>query len=544
LNITVQEDVLRTAQAGLLKIMDKPEKHSLLYVDDDKQNLFLFQSLFGHLYLVFTATSGKEALAILSEHSIQVLFADQRMPEMNGIQLLEKITGQYPDIIRILVTGYSDIDVAIDAINRGSVYHYISKPWNNEEVTTTAKNAVEIFELKKRNTALISSLDTQNKLLRHKVEELKFLNQLSLELRGKNSFEELLTISIERLKGQLDAEEALYYRLDSQQQCNITVSLRSLPVNEEILNFLKKQELEIKDEILTIDYRKEKRLYLIPLSFQDSNFGCLIFSISIPEDHTDIPFLEAAADIVVSNLHRHQTYKQDLLKEQYMILGQMAGTVIHDLKGPMSTMRGFIDLLGQGNLKSTERQEYSTILNREVERLKDMIEELLSFAKGERHLNLKPIRFESFLKEILHLYDICFQKEKITVLVVPSPVKESERIESFTGDSCKLKEVFINLLNNARQALSKNSGPRNIWITSCILDGRVMIRVKNNGPQIPEHLLSNLFDPFVSYGKEKGTGLGLTICRKIIEEHRGSIHAWSDAEATEFIIQLPLSISD
>ena len=130
--------------------MAKPEKHSILYVDDDKQNLFLFQSLFVHLYRVFTATSGKEALSILIEHSIQVLFADQRMPEMNGIQLLERITGQYPDIIRILVTGYSDIDVAIDAINRGSVYRYVSKPWNNDEVITTAKNAVEIFELKKK----------------------------------------------------------------------------------------------------------------------------------------------------------------------------------------------------------------------------------------------------------------------------------------------------------------------------------------------------------------------------------------------------------
>ncbi|HEB11132.1 MAG TPA: response regulator, partial [Spirochaetales bacterium] len=104
--------------------MAKPEKHSILYVDDDKQNLFLFQSLFGHLYQVFTATSGKEALSILAEHSFQVLFADQRMAEMNGIQLLERIAGQYPDIIRILVTGYSDTDVAIDAINRGSVYRY------------------------------------------------------------------------------------------------------------------------------------------------------------------------------------------------------------------------------------------------------------------------------------------------------------------------------------------------------------------------------------------------------------------------------------
>ena len=96
-------------------------------------------------------------------------------------------------------------------------------------------------------------MSSLNKLLRHKVEELKFLNQLSLELRGKNSFEELLTISIEKLKGQLKAEEAFYCRLDSQQQCNITIFLISLPDNEEILNFIKKQGLRIKDKILTIN---------------------------------------------------------------------------------------------------------------------------------------------------------------------------------------------------------------------------------------------------------------------------------------------------
>lgn len=514
--------------------MDELKKHNILYVDDDKQNLFLFQSLFNHLYRVFTAVSGKKALSIIAEHPIQVLFADQRMPEMNGIQLLEKIAGQYPDIIRILLTGYSDIDVAIDAINRGSVYRYISKPWNNEDLITTAANAVEVFELKKNNSALMNSLDTQNRLLSHKVEELRFINQLSLELRQKNSLEELLTISIEKLKRQMNAEEAFYCQPHSRQYRDISVFSKSLPVNEEIINFLKKQQLKIKDKILTIDYLKENRLYLIPLKLENSNFGCLVFSISIPEDPLDISFLEAAADIVTSNLYRHQIHKKEILKEKYIILGKMAGTVIHDLKGPISTMWGFIDLLGQEELNSKERQEYSTILNQEVKRLENMLEEFLAFTKGERHLNLETIHFESFLKEILHLYDISFRKENITVRVVPN------EIESFTGDSNKLKEVFINLLNNARQALNKTSGSRNIRITLHLIDTAITIRIKNNGPQIPEHLLLKLFDPFVTYGKEKGTGLGLTICKKIIEEHRGSIYALSDAEATEFIIQLPL----
>ncbi len=76
---------------------------------------------------------------------MDVVITDQRMPEMNGTQLPETVSRNYPNTIRVLVTGYSDIDVVIDAINRGSVYRYISKPGDDEEIKTTIKNALEIY---------------------------------------------------------------------------------------------------------------------------------------------------------------------------------------------------------------------------------------------------------------------------------------------------------------------------------------------------------------------------------------------------------------
>jgi DNA-binding NtrC family response regulator len=123
--------------------------YRILYVDDEPQNLYLFRSLFEQDYDVITAASGTVALGILANENIHVLLADQRMPGINGIQLLETVAREYPETVRVLVTGYSDIDVVVDAINRGAVYRYLSKPWDIDEIKATIRNAIEVYELKK-----------------------------------------------------------------------------------------------------------------------------------------------------------------------------------------------------------------------------------------------------------------------------------------------------------------------------------------------------------------------------------------------------------
>jgi two-component system NtrC family sensor kinase len=112
-------------------------------------------------------------------------------------------------------------------------------------------------------------------------------------------------------------------------------------------------------------------------------------------------------------------------------------------------------------------------------------------------------------------------------------------LQGVAGDRRKLKKVFINLLQNAREYLQRVEGQRKILISSSVEKDTVLIRFVNNGPPIPRELLPKLFDPFFSYEKDKGTGLGLTICRKIIEEHGGSIAVYSEPGRNEFRITLP-----
>ncbi len=121
----------------------------VLYVDDDRANLLAFRAIAEPTYEVVVARSGDDALLLISQNpDIAVLMADQRMPGMSGIDLCERVQSSHPDIVRMLVTAYSDLQAAIAAINRGHVSRYLNKPWNSEELLATLRDAVERYRLK------------------------------------------------------------------------------------------------------------------------------------------------------------------------------------------------------------------------------------------------------------------------------------------------------------------------------------------------------------------------------------------------------------
>lgn len=133
-------------------------KFPILYVDDEEHNLISFAATFRKEYKVFTATTGVEGLEIMRGNEIKLVITDQRMPEMTGIEFLEKIIPEYPDAIRIILTGFSDIEVIIEAINSGRVFRYINKPWDENDLRMTIENAKQLYELQSRNRELMNTL--------------------------------------------------------------------------------------------------------------------------------------------------------------------------------------------------------------------------------------------------------------------------------------------------------------------------------------------------------------------------------------------------
>ncbi|ASU36457.1 response regulator [Mucilaginibacter xinganensis] len=149
------------------------DKITVLYVDDEDNNLFSLKATFRIKYNVLTAVSGDAALEILDTIKVHIIITDQRMPGMTGVAFLEKVLEKYPDPMRILLTGYADMEAVVDAVNKGKIFHYLAKPWNEEELDLTIQSAyakyLERAELKVTNQKLEVSNEQLEFLLRQKL---------------------------------------------------------------------------------------------------------------------------------------------------------------------------------------------------------------------------------------------------------------------------------------------------------------------------------------------------------------------------------------
>jgi len=143
----------------------------ILYIDDEQDNLTVFYSAFRRNFKVYLGNSAQEGMEIMKKHSVHLVLADQRMPEMTGIEFLEKVKLEYPDCIRMVLTGFTDVEAIIQAINKGRVYRYITKPWSKDDLKITIDHALETYELKQQNRKLFTDLEEANLTLEKKVIE-------------------------------------------------------------------------------------------------------------------------------------------------------------------------------------------------------------------------------------------------------------------------------------------------------------------------------------------------------------------------------------
>lgn len=145
------------------------EKIKIVYVDDEENNLLSFKATFRTKYNVLTAISAADAVKLLDENpDIAIIITDQRMPNMTGVEFLHSIIEKFPLPMRILLTGYTDINALIEAVNLGKIHHYLSKPWNEEELDKCIQDAYVQY------TKRISEIDLNDKLIRSN-DQLEFL---------------------------------------------------------------------------------------------------------------------------------------------------------------------------------------------------------------------------------------------------------------------------------------------------------------------------------------------------------------------------------
>lgn len=158
------------------------KKQSILIVDDQQEILNTLERLFKVDYEVYTAISGMDALDILKDQEVAVILSDQRMPKMDGVTFLKQTIATHPDTVRLMITGYADIEATIGAVNEANIYQYVSKPFEPEDLKKIVAQAIERYDLIKKNQALQTELTQANKKLSSEKEALQNQVEQQLEL--------------------------------------------------------------------------------------------------------------------------------------------------------------------------------------------------------------------------------------------------------------------------------------------------------------------------------------------------------------------------
>jgi signal transduction histidine kinase len=214
--------------------------------------------------------------------------------------------------------------------------------------------------------------------------------------------------------------------------------------------------------------------------------------------------------------------------EKLSAIGQLAAGLAHEIRNPLTSIRGFIQI---SMMESEEMKKWESIILPEIDRINDLLKQFLDLS-DTRPSQFVRFELDGLIADVLRLLEpkAILDGHQLTAEPPPSPVVVE-------GDPEKLKQVLINLIKNGLESLGEKG---QVWIRWRKLRDRIHIRVQDNGCGIqPEHM-SRIFDPFFTT-KGDGTGMGLSICHRIISDHGGQIHVTSQpGRGTIFNIHLPI----
>ncbi|TAH27335.1 MAG: response regulator [Cytophagales bacterium] len=251
-------------------------KNNILFVDDEINNLISFKAAFRQKYNVFTAQGGNEALDIMKSNKILIIICDQKMPVMTGVELLEQVLNLYPDTIRMVLTAYSDINTIIEAINKGKIYRYISKPWNEEELILIIDHAIESYFLKEENRKLIEDKARLQLLFERQQKEniISQLESLKNQMNPHFLFNSLNTLSA-LIHEDIQSAERFIIQLTNVYRYVLDQSERSLVRLSDELTFMRSffylQKIRFGENIYLNERQTDENIsnyYIPPLALQ------------------------------------------------------------------------------------------------------------------------------------------------------------------------------------------------------------------------------------------------------------------------------------
>jgi signal transduction histidine kinase len=541
--------------------MDHRE-YPVLYVDDEKDNLRIFELSFRRDFTILTAGSAKEGLELLAQHPVAVVLSDQKMPGIEGVEFLRRVRELDSRAIRILVTAYGDARILGDAINDGHIYRYIAKPWEPDDMRLTIQRAIEAYALEAERATLL--------------EELMILNRLSRTIHRDIEGGRLHDTLLATLREELDFDGcSLLMRDGERERLRFIASAPADEVAERLSGLV--FDMENAPQFLDRVWKGDSQLlrgdeavgleapvrawltevsadevFVVPLAGKDRVVGALAVDNRRggqglgTDGRMLVEGLAMQAVIAIENAQlvddlrrsRAQVRRVDRLGT----LGTLAAGLAHEINNPLVSLNTFLSLAPEKRHSDDPSfwGEYHELACGELERIRGLVEAMSRLGRGGAGpaLSRTPVAIGEVVEQVTRLLHRETERAGVHVELEIAPhLPEVQAVRD------QIHQVVLNLALNAIQA-SRDGGSITIRVEP---DGPVgapegvRLRFQDAGEGISEEHLERIFDPFfTTKDPDQGTGLGLMISHQIIADHGGSIEVESEpGQGATFHVRLP-----
>ena len=534
--------------------MEKTPKYQILLIDDEIGIRETITDILGNgLYDVQCAKNGKEGIEKLNSQFFNIVIIDINLPDMSGIEILQRVKKIDKDIYSIILTGSATIENSVMALNQGA-YAYIIKPFNIETIKNTLSSAIKEQKLVLENKRLLQELKESNKKLQDAKNSVDQLNK---------KLESNILERTKQLREQINWTETIINSLSDglctvDHDCNITSFNHQAKI---ITGFTTKEILGYNHTDIFICEPSIKNLLESPL-FKGKAVSNIEVTLKNKSDKI-IPIRISAAPMkdkdgnifgmveIFTDISKEKQLQEQLIQTSKLAsMGELLANLTHEIKNPLNGMLLFATLIQSDVEASSEIYKHAERILSEGLRIGKIAGDILTFSR-QGYKDNSPANIVKIIESTLSLVEKQLRVDGIEIQrFFPS---DSLNICANFG---RIQQVLLNLINNAEYALiekikkqkSKEKYYIKISISSFNTKNQPYIRleVEDNGIGIKPEDKIKLFDPFFTTKPlGKGTGLGLSVSYGIIKDHDGEIDVQSEeGKFTRFIIDLPAFVEN
>lgn len=530
---------------------------SVLVVDDEPENVALLTRVLRKTYQVDATNSALEALEKLKIRPYDIIISDQRMPGMNGSQLLAESFKLAPNAIRIIVSAYSDFEASLQAINLANVSGFLHKPVTGKQLETAIATATDMRALSLRNAHLVVQLQTRTAEL----EEANRRLSVTVEERTREiqRSEQQLQLLVDGLPDGVAVTSQDRFILVNPAWLALTGhnNVSELIGHAHLDHVHPDDRQRLASYLDSIKHGEDLGYPLAEVRLQRADKSAvqveLAFTPITLEDQLAVVWI--ARDVTI----RKELQARLIQAERMGALGRLGSGIGHEINNPLTSVIAGVDFvrgrLGGGGSRSTESQPRPPLWNGDqsmdeilqvLDEVRDGAERIRQTVRALQTLTQSPqdeidaVDINDVLRSILSVSENMLRKHaELVTNLGPAP-----KVDALTAD---LAQVFQNILCNAVQAMPPEiSGERIIRVCTTTDEetGYAVIEISDSGEGIAPEQLSRVFEPFyTTRDVGEGTGLGLSICQSLVKALGGEIKIQSKLEqGTTVTVLLPPSV--